>query len=56
MALLYAVSGITVIRADEVAIVQRWGRLVAAKATPRVVDQGLLSRFLGRSTRWCGSR
>jgi membrane protease subunit HflK len=38
MALLYAVSGVTVIRADEVAIVQRWGRLVGA--TPALQEHG----------------
>jgi membrane protease subunit HflK len=38
MAVLYAASGITVIRQDEVAIVQRWGRLVGA--TPALQEHG----------------
>ena len=42
MALLYAISGITVIRADEVAIVQRWGRLVGNTKATQEHGPGLL--------------
>jgi modulator of FtsH protease HflK len=42
MALLYAVSGITVIRPDEVAVVERWGRLVGDTAATRQHGPGLL--------------
>jgi len=38
MAVLYALSGITVVRAGEVAIVLRWGRLVGA--TPALQEHG----------------
>jgi membrane protease subunit HflK len=38
MALLYAVSGITIVRSDEVALVLRWGRLVGE--TPALQEQG----------------
>jgi membrane protease subunit HflK len=38
MALLYSASGVTVIRPDEVAVVQRWGRLVGD--TPAVQEHG----------------
>jgi membrane protease subunit HflK len=42
MALLYLISGITVIRADEVAVVQRWGRLVGASPASQEHGPGLL--------------
>jgi membrane protease subunit HflK len=42
MALLYGVSGITVIRPDEVAIVQRWGRLVGDTPALQERDPGIL--------------
>lgn len=42
MALLYAVSGITVIQPDEVAVVQRWGRLVGETAATQEHGPGLL--------------
>jgi modulator of FtsH protease HflK len=42
MALLYAISGITVIRPDEVAIVQRWGRLVGNTRATQEHSPGLL--------------
>jgi modulator of FtsH protease HflK len=45
MALLYAVSGITVIRADEVAVVERWGRLVGATRATQEHGPGLLFAF-----------
>jgi membrane protease subunit HflK len=42
LALLYAGSGITVIRPDEVAVVLRWGRLVGDAAGTRLHPPGLL--------------
>jgi membrane protease subunit HflK len=45
MALLYAVSGITVIQPDEVAVVQRWGRLVGETAATQEHGPGLLFAF-----------
>ncbi len=45
MAVLYAVSGITVIRPDEVAVVLRWGRLVGASPALRQHGPGLLFAF-----------
>jgi membrane protease subunit HflK len=42
MALLYALSGITVIRADEVAVLQRWGRLVGETRALQEHGPGLL--------------
>jgi membrane protease subunit HflK len=42
MALLYAVSGITVIQPDEVAVVQRWGRLVGETPATQEHGPGLL--------------
>jgi len=38
MALLYALSGITIVRQDETAVVLRWGRLVGA--TPALAQHG----------------
>ncbi|HEY3884107.1 MAG TPA: protease modulator HflK [Vicinamibacterales bacterium] len=38
MAVLYGLSGITIVRADEVAVVLRWGRLVGA--TPALQQRG----------------
>ena len=38
MAVLYALSGISVIKSDEVAVVLRWGRLVGA--TPALQEHG----------------
>jgi len=45
MAVLYALSGITMIRADEVAIVLRWGRLVGATPALQEHGPGLLFAF-----------
>lgn len=45
MALLYAVSGITVIRPDEVGVVKRWGRLVGDSPATREHGPGLLFAF-----------
>ena len=45
MALLYAVSGITVVRADEVAVILRWGRLVGATPALQQHGPGLLFSF-----------
>ena len=45
MAALYAVSGITVIRPDEVAVVLRWGRLIGASPALREHGPGLLFAF-----------
>jgi membrane protease subunit HflK len=42
LALLYAVSGVTVIRPDEVAVVQRWGRLVGDHPAAQAHGPGLL--------------
>jgi membrane protease subunit HflK len=38
MALLYAVSGITVVKSDELAVIRRWGRLVGD--TPALQEHG----------------
>jgi modulator of FtsH protease HflK len=38
MAVLYALSGITVVRSDEIAVVQRWGRVIGA--TPALQEHG----------------
>jgi membrane protease subunit HflK len=38
MALLYAVSGVTIVKPDEVAVILRWGRLVGA--TPALQEHG----------------
>jgi membrane protease subunit HflK len=45
MALLYAASGITVVRADEVAVVKRWGRLVGETPAAQEHGPGLLFAF-----------
>jgi membrane protease subunit HflK len=45
MALLYAVSGISVIQPDEVAVVQRWGRLVGDSRATQEHGPGLLFAF-----------
>jgi len=45
LAVLYAVSGITVIRPDEAAVVLRWGRLVGATPALREHGPGLLFAF-----------
>ena len=42
MACLYAVSGITIIRPDQVAVVLRWGRLLGATPATRIHGPGLL--------------
>ncbi len=42
MALMYAVSGITIIRSDEVAIIKRWGRLVGDIPATQQHGPGLL--------------
>jgi membrane protease subunit HflK len=45
MVLLYLVSGITVVRSDEVAVVQRWGRLVGSTPALQEHGPGLLFAF-----------
>jgi len=45
MVVLYAVSGTTIVRADEVAVVLRWGRLVGATAAAQEHGPGLLLSF-----------
>ena len=45
MVFLYGISGVTVIRADEVAVVQRWGRLVGATRGTQEHGPGLLFAF-----------
>ena len=45
MVLLYLVSGITVVRSDEIAVVQRWGRLVGATPALQEHGPGLLFAF-----------
>ncbi len=45
LALLYALSGITVIRSDEVAVVERWGRLVGDTPAEQEHGAGLLFAF-----------
>ena len=45
MLILYAASGTTIIRADEVAVVLRWGRLVGETAPQREHGPGLLFAF-----------
>jgi membrane protease subunit HflK len=42
LAILYAVSGITIVRPDEVAVVLRWGRLVGDAAGTQIHGSGLL--------------
>jgi membrane protease subunit HflK len=45
MAVLYALSGITVVRPDEVAVILRWGRLVGATPALQEHGPGLLFSF-----------
>ena len=45
MALLYALSGITIVKADEVAVILRWGRLVGATPALQQHGPGLLFAF-----------
>ena len=45
MALLYAVSGITVVKPDEVAVILRWGRLVGDTPALQLYGPGLLFAF-----------
>jgi membrane protease subunit HflK len=45
MALLYAVSGITVVKPDEVAVILRWGRLVGDTPALQQHGPGLLFAF-----------
>lgn len=45
LVLLYALSGVTVIRSDEVAIVERWGRLVGDTPAEQQHGAGLLFAF-----------
>jgi len=45
MAVLYAVSGVTVVKPDEVAVVLRWGRLVGETPASRQHGPGLLFAF-----------
>jgi modulator of FtsH protease HflK len=45
MAVLYAASGITIVRSDEVAVVLRWGRLVGATPALQEHGPGLLFAF-----------
>ena len=45
MALLYLISGITIIKSDEVAVVLRWGKLVGATPALQAHGPGLLFAF-----------
>jgi len=45
MAVLYALSGITIIKPDEVAVIQRWGRLVGSTPAAQEHGPGLLFAF-----------
>ncbi len=45
MALLYLLSGITIIRSDEVAVVLRWGKLVGATPALQAHGPGLMFAF-----------
>jgi modulator of FtsH protease HflK len=45
MAVLYVLSGITIVRSDEVAVIQRWGRLVGATPALQEHGPGLLFAF-----------
>lgn len=45
MAILYALSGITVVRPDQVAVILRWGRLVGATPALQQHGPGLLFAF-----------
>jgi len=45
MAVLYACSGVTIVRSDEVAVVLRWGRLVGATPALQEHQPGLLFAF-----------
>jgi membrane protease subunit HflK len=45
MAFLYAISGITVVKSDEVAVILRWGRLVGATPALQEHGPGLLFAF-----------
>src|SRR5919201_4168634 len=45
MALLYAFSGITVVRSDEVAVILRWGKLVGPTPALQEHGPGLLFAF-----------
>src|SRR5882724_7658499 len=45
MALLYAMSGITVVKPDEVAVILRWGRLVGTTPALQEHGPGLLFAF-----------
>jgi membrane protease subunit HflK len=45
MAVLYAVSGTTVVKADEVAVILRWGRLVGGTPAQQEHGPGLLFAF-----------
>ena len=45
MAILYALSGITIVKSDEVAVVLRWGRLVGATPALQEHGPGLLFAF-----------
>jgi membrane protease subunit HflK len=45
MVILYAVSGITMVRPDEVAVVLRWGRLVGETSATQEHGPGLLFAF-----------
>lgn len=45
LVVLYALSGITVVRSDEIAVVQRWGRLVGGTPALQEHGPGLLFAF-----------
>src|ERR1700684_4286773 len=45
MAILYVLSGITIVKPDEVAVILRWGRLVGATPAPQEHGPGLLFAF-----------
>src|ERR1700719_4498909 len=45
MAVLYSLSGIYIVRSDEVAVILRWGRLVGATPAQQEHGPGLLFAF-----------
>ena len=53
---LYLLSGITIVKSDEVAVILRWGRLVGATPALQQHGPGLLSPSRVPWTRWCACR
>ena len=56
MALLYLLSGITVVRSDEVAVILRWGSWSGLRRLYRSTVRACSSPSRGRWTRSCGCR